>query len=773
MPPIVEKGKNHVAQVHLNRVRPLFPVLDERGCSPYWKPGTWFISLYDADLVKPPRHEDARLLLQPKDPIARACIPSTLWNEPLTDFKLTCVSYVADSSYGEAYASNNSGEINLYSDDSSEPIASGRIQEQISCEYSQDQSNSFSYLKVSFVFRNFKFMEDGVKQRKADEPWALRGKIYWQTEWPQPTRFEAYIELYAINRGIPPWMQAEGIPANLLRFALAPPEGRSGFHEKSYTPYKTDVTKRVFKSGFAYDRHWGGYSYAGGAGYHFQMDKWLQVWAVMNGLASTHTTELYQKRFSQAKATVNCMDQAAVLGLCLTFCCKNAKERACIQPVFTKPFGFVRDTYLVGYDKPDQMCNSPYIFKRIMGGKTQYDEGLHRQAKEVSRTFFSNHVYIVWDRRGQDEITLDAENDKKRKPAFHQDVQYKRYEDWDEEKMRSDVNTVKGGDNLVFDACAGPICGDRTLVQYLEGGKDGQGVIDHMTPQMYVEDRAEKANDQGKKDPEWKMVSYLLESHDSRPADLFEYTARLRDVGYSSEGIGGRKGFMGEIEAMMKNTESPEYALDDEFEYRLDLDNITHSLRSSTFPGATISEPQGKSHDPQADEPSGCKGVKECALHITLDGKEYVVHIDWRTYRTGLDSSKWYQHVVAGGISGTTPSKSTHEAQVGKDKKLPLLLYETAGSGIENCCMALLGRCVVRISSIMPTERLLACAQGIIATVSEDDGTGLYVAGAGWQSQDKPDENKEIRASGCIRTGETFVLTFWVSLNNTIVKTTE
>lgn len=158
MPPVVEKGKNHVAQVYLNNTRSLYPVLDERGCSPYWVPDRTFTVLYDADEVKPPRHEDARLMLQPNDPIARPCIPVTVSKADLSNFELKCACYIADPSYGEAYASKNSEEIFLFSEDSPEPIASGKIDYQVARDCWQDDNTSVPYLEVFFIFGNFKFM---------------------------------------------------------------------------------------------------------------------------------------------------------------------------------------------------------------------------------------------------------------------------------------------------------------------------------------------------------------------------------------------------------------------------------------------------------------------------------------------------------------------------------------------------------------------------------------------------------------------------------------
>ncbi|KAJ6262448.1 hypothetical protein Dda_3256 [Drechslerella dactyloides] len=277
-------------------------------------------------------------------------------------------------------------------------------------------------LRYTFEFSNLNLKQMVSPYRARGEPWAFVGRISFELIILSPSYDQTFlildsgamypIELYAICPAMPNFLKFEGIPINLLRFALGPQNKRAG--NDGDTPYLTAITNRVFNSGFRYERNGGWYAYTSGAGSTFEVNKFLKIWNVVNGTASEETKALYNLRFKRQPPTVNCYDQTGILGLCLYFACKDDQDLATLTPYYMEPFGFLHRTPLVGWDKDEHgnivYCNNPFI------GKTDKLE-VNPMAPERSK--FRNHVFL----------------------AFR---------------------------NLVYDACAGPFIGHGDLKEYVK-----------------------------------------------------------------------------------------------------------------------------------------------------------------------------------------------------------------------------------------------------------------------------------------------------------------
>ncbi|KAK6340726.1 hypothetical protein TWF696_009050 [Orbilia brochopaga] len=110
-------------------------------------------------------------------------------------------------------------------------------------------------------------------------------------------------------------------------------------------------------------------------------------WSVLNGTAPEQTKALYEVRFDHSPPTVNCFDQTGILGLCLYFACKEEADLVSLTPYFMAPFGFLRDTPLVGWDKEKDgaSCNNPF---------DSYSYELHVEPTAAERSYFGSHVFL-------------------------------------------------------------------------------------------------------------------------------------------------------------------------------------------------------------------------------------------------------------------------------------------------------------------------------------------------------------------------------------------
>lgn len=194
----------------------------------------------------------------------------------------------------------------------------------------------------------------------------------------------ALLEIYAICPALPKFLRHEGIPLDLLRFALGPQNIRAG--QDHNVSYPEAITKRVFNSGFVYERSYGDYAFTQGAGRTFELNKFLRIWSVLNGTASDRLKRSFRHRYEKRKPRVKCIDQTGILGLCMSFACKDLADRETLIAYFMAPFGFLHGTPLVGY--ADQgSCNNP---------KSRFTEKVWVDNDSESRTMFGKHVFLLF-----------------------------------------------------------------------------------------------------------------------------------------------------------------------------------------------------------------------------------------------------------------------------------------------------------------------------------------------------------------------------------------
>ncbi|KAF2128951.1 hypothetical protein P153DRAFT_386151 [Dothidotthia symphoricarpi CBS 119687] len=272
--------------------------------------------------------------------------------------------------------------------------------------------------------------------RKAEEPWAFVYNIgfiikiggSYQREFDLRDQLVP-IELYAICPALPKFLRYEGIPVDLLRFALGPNNIRS--RDDANKPYLEAVTNRVFNSGFVYDRSGGGYAFTSGAGRLFELNKFLRIWTVLNGTASPKTKDLFDLRYAESKPTVNCYDQTGILSLCISFACRDDTDRDSLIAYFMNPFGFLHDTPLVGFPEggriAEKNCNNPFVSNET--------SKLLLAPTSVYRSKFSNHVFLAFRER-------------------------------------------------IYDACAGPVVGTVSLTTYVDQAIDS--AVDTYPPEIRV-----------------------------------------------------------------------------------------------------------------------------------------------------------------------------------------------------------------------------------------------------------------------------------------------
>lgn len=252
-------------------------------------------------------------------------------------------------------------------------------------------------LKANFRNVDLKY---NVSRRRYDEPWACvtrfkfeititatpnmqeKMQVTWLVE-PQPK-----VELYAICPALPKFLRYEGVPISLLRFALGP---RYGYDPMNHT-YVLEITRRVFHSGFKYERDSGSYSFTGGAGYPTQLTKFLRIWTILNKSAPEDILRKYGPQYEKNPPTVNCMDQTGILGICMSFACVDEDDRKSLLAYFVKPFGFLHDTPLVGFshDHNNQPVNCNNPLRRTFVDVPE----LYIKPTARNRSYFGSHVFL-------------------------------------------------------------------------------------------------------------------------------------------------------------------------------------------------------------------------------------------------------------------------------------------------------------------------------------------------------------------------------------------
>lgn len=382
----------------------LYPAVDERGCAPNFRPSS-------------------KTLFENKKPVVH--VINALSSDRGFDFLVLFDGTGVDSSLGDQHAWST-------------VTISARIPGS-STNFVLSQSKNVSYQPTGDTTASWicKFENVALKRvvsphRGSTEPWAFVADLSFDISLDPLTTGDdsttlnlpksASIELYAICPVLPQFLRYEGIPVSLLRFALSPTNIRSRGDED--LPYLEAITKRVFNSGFIYERKTGYYKYTSGAGRRFEIGKFLRIWNVLNKTAPESSQQLFDLRFKKNPPRVNCMDQAGILGLCISFCCADEADHEKLIIYFMSPFGFLHDTPLVGFGP--EKCNNPL---------TTHGPALWVEPTSESRTHFGKHVFLMFR-------------------------------------------------DLIYDACAGPVLG-KSLTKYVETGIDQEpGTY----PEKFLED---------------------------------------------------------------------------------------------------------------------------------------------------------------------------------------------------------------------------------------------------------------------------------------------
>lgn len=218
-------------------------------------------------------------------------------------------------------------------------------------------------------------------------PWGLSKDITWKMTValtrtggtvlkPQPTP----IELYAVSPWLHPSLVREGIPVQLLRFALLPILDLPQFP----TDFVDYITTRIHKdTGFIYDTYHGSASYMNSDG-HFNLHLWLRDYNILHVGASEIAKYHDYKQFPP---TVNCYDQAGILAICVGLGFPDELSSKQLFRAFMDPYGYIQSTHLVGW--PDYETNSPFFNAQKYAASIE-------PADNESRTHFGNHMFVLY-----------------------------------------------------------------------------------------------------------------------------------------------------------------------------------------------------------------------------------------------------------------------------------------------------------------------------------------------------------------------------------------
>jgi len=384
------RGTEHlVRSVSLHERKQLYPVVDEQGCAPR------FTSKEDYPLWTMEHGTNAvaiNALEAAQDLRLSVCVEIPETQDGFQDVS-AWVKEVSDKgvpTLEDIQQGHRSGfQVEMLFYDSLGVQSSATSTELIDVE-THDLVNP----KMTYYFRGVDLKHLVSPERAQDEPWAYFRSIGFNIRrWekvgsktgyyisnpgpynaPHPT-----IEIYAICPALPRFLRHEGIPRTLLRFALSSLDGSLTIDSRF--PYSKAITNRVFNSGFAYERNGGSYAFTDGAGRTFELNKFLRLWTALRCAASPETQKLFQLRYQGNKPTVNCYDQTGILGLCMSFACKDEYDRDTLLAYFMRPYGFLRATPLVGHG----ICNNPFY---------TYSQVLVVDDTSESRTKFGNHVFL-------------------------------------------------------------------------------------------------------------------------------------------------------------------------------------------------------------------------------------------------------------------------------------------------------------------------------------------------------------------------------------------
>ncbi|KAF2024803.1 hypothetical protein EK21DRAFT_93796 [Setomelanomma holmii] len=561
----------------------LSPAVNERGCAPRYEPSNpslWTTQDQTNVVV-------INALTAEKGVNLRVNFAGKGWRDPISG-KLS-KSY-AELNVMETYGRGSGWTRMAVTDDLS--YKAGADEQLLSCDFTNVSLKHFATsgpvraadepwafvltLGFHFVLKPFSRSDFAVNEEILvdGKPWdgneGLEQGDFTLHDYPIP------IELYAICPALPRFLRLEGVPINLLRFALGPKNGK--ILPDMNQPYLTAVTNRVFDSGFVYERNHGSYAYTSGAGRPFELGKFLRIWTVLMGTAPEETQKLYNLRYERSKPKVNCFDQTGILGLCMGLACQNAKDRDSLIPIFMRPFGFLRDTPLVGFSIDEngnrQDCNNPFA--------TEAAPGLHIDKLDEHRSHFGSHVFLQFR-------------------------------------------------DLVYDACAGPYIGRGDLDHYVVTAIDREQGSHPLSFWNNPPDEKEKCH--GNRKEEWDDSDGSIYRYTGTTKDVRKSSGK---EGNLSEEHGG---ILGELDNMMngsyswyKTPEDLNLQLDEK-DFSLDADKLGSSLVELSqktkflFPIQQASSPIKDTDAGDINENAGRQGEVSWVL-TGLDGAQ--VYLDWR-----------------------------------------------------------------------------------------------------------------------------------------------
>lgn len=210
-------------------------------------------------------------------------------------------------------------------------------------------------------------------------PWGFNGRVTWTfrptdawynthpgTEFAEHT---TDIELYAISSLCSDSLAQDGIPLDMLRFFVLTTRG-DGFYVTNFAAHV--VTQLFYHSGFTYNTVDGETRYSPFIGQYFSLATWLK--------------DLERNKTAVVKNTMNCIDLANIVGMSITLCLKDSDDAEALLWSKMYPFGFLKETYLIGY--PDKV-NNPFTQE-----SGEYIQKMDQRDKR--RQPFHRHWFIVW-----------------------------------------------------------------------------------------------------------------------------------------------------------------------------------------------------------------------------------------------------------------------------------------------------------------------------------------------------------------------------------------
>ncbi|KAM0723309.1 hypothetical protein Q7P37_001510 [Cladosporium fusiforme] len=264
-------------------------------------------------------------------------------------------------------------------------------------------------------------------------PWQLRGELEWTLHNSDNGDSELMwtttpVEIYVFPANLPAYLNKSGIPLALLRLEEYLPRwmykaswsdvgvslrSRKRRHPRPDGIALTWATFAVYtlfaERHIQYEQWDGSYRYvsfgsasirelfSGDRGFECWLDLWLDE------------RKGYDDRLGLANTSVNCYDLAALCQILVSLGVDTQREK--LRMKFMEPFGFIRDTYLIGrfedfdhpnVDNPTNLCNNPFF------GNPLCDQKMLCKADSDGRSSFGNHMFLTLGPRFGEPYVFDA-----------------------------------------------------------------------------------------------------------------------------------------------------------------------------------------------------------------------------------------------------------------------------------------------------------------------------------------------------------------------------